>query len=247
MLNGGIFLDLAGKKILIAEDEEMLAEVIGEEFEFRGAEVKIAHHGIDALGLLKQFKPDVILSDYRMPKMNGKEFLSQARKVTAQDTPFVFLSAFGDISMEDVYDCGADAFVSKPCNMNDLTQIIHYYMQGRFQRWQQFDEATVKSKVKQTLVRDFGAEWKKKIRFGMNGFFLGEVVPSLKSGDFFEFKLTLNEPGSQPCQIDGLAQCRFMLSHGIGAEILFVRGGQTRIDQIKKVIPMCVQRIPNSL
>lgn len=241
-------MDLAGKKILIAEDEEMLAEVIGEEFEFRGAEVKIAHHGIDALGLLKNFKPDVILSDYRMPKMNGKEFLSQARQVTTQEVPFVFLSAFGDISMEDVYDCGADAFVSKPCNMNDLAEIIHYYMQGRFQRWLQVDEASFKSKIKQSVTRDLGSNWKSKLRFGMNGFFLAEVIPGLKVNDHIEFKFTFAGAGNTPCLVEGIAQCRFILPHGIGSEILLLRGDKTNLDQLKAIIPsLCTERIPNTL
>ncbi len=241
-------MSLAGKKILVAEDEEMLAEVIGEEFEFRGAEVKIAHHGIDALGVLKNFKPDLILSDYRMPKMNGREFLTQARQVTTQETPFVFLSAFGDISMDDVYDCGADAFVSKPCNMNDLTRTIDYYMQGRFQRWLEFDESTLAGKIHQSFVRDLGSEWSTKLRFGMNGFFLAEVIPNLKVSDYFDFKLFFSDAKNGSFFIEGIAQCRFVLSDGIGAEILFIRGGKQSIADLSKVIPaLCTQRIPNTL
>ena len=67
-------------RILVVDDEEAIRDVFAQMFQEEGYEVATAKNGFDALLKLKQFSPDVIVSDLNMPKMSGFEFLSVVRR-----------------------------------------------------------------------------------------------------------------------------------------------------------------------
>lgn len=239
-------MNLFGKKILIAEDEEMLAEVIREELVFRGAEVQVAHHGLAALEIMKSFKPDVILSDYRMPKMNGKEFLHQARSTFKAEMPFVFLSAFSDIAMQDVYQSGADAFIAKPCHMDDLASAVSYYAQNRFERWKAVGPTLNEEKSKVQIDRKLGSAWRHRICFGMNGFFFAEDIPSLGVDELMQFRFEIAYSPGASFQFEGLGRSRFFTSKGVGIELLQIHN-RIDIESLLQLMPACIERIPAGL
>lgn len=68
------------KKILIIEDEKVLADSLGEKLTQEGFDVLLAEDGITGLDMAFQNEPDLILLDIVMPKMNGLEMLSRLRK-----------------------------------------------------------------------------------------------------------------------------------------------------------------------
>jgi CheY-like chemotaxis protein len=67
-------------RILVVDDEEDICLTTKMVFESQGYEVLCAGNGVDALAMLKQSLPDIIISDLRMPTMNGFEFLSVIRR-----------------------------------------------------------------------------------------------------------------------------------------------------------------------
>jgi CheY-like chemotaxis protein len=67
-------------RILVVDDEECIRELFWQLLQREGYEVATAEDGFDALLTLKQFLPDVIISDLNMPKMSGFEFLSVVRR-----------------------------------------------------------------------------------------------------------------------------------------------------------------------
>ena len=71
---------LSNKKILIAEDESAMRNALTDEFERQGCAVLKAENGEVALDLADKEKPDVILLDILMPKINGMEVLDKIRK-----------------------------------------------------------------------------------------------------------------------------------------------------------------------
>jgi CheY-like chemotaxis protein len=68
------------RRILVVDDEDCIRALFGQLLQREGYEVATAKDGFDALLKLKQFLPDLILSDLDMPKMSGVEFLSVVRR-----------------------------------------------------------------------------------------------------------------------------------------------------------------------
>jgi|ERR1022692_2006137 CheY-like chemotaxis protein len=98
-------------RILVVDDEECIREVFGQLLQREGYEVATAEDGFDALLKLKQFLPDVIISDLNMPRMSGFEFLSVVRRRFPKISVIASSGAYGS----RVVPTGvlADAFFAK--------------------------------------------------------------------------------------------------------------------------------------
>lgn len=109
-------MDTKGKKILIADDEPDILEIIQYNLTKEGYEVFTAKDGDDALQKARHIKPDLIILDIMMPKKNGVEVCEILRAQTAfEDTLIVFLTALSDEpSQMKGFDTGADDYVNKP-------------------------------------------------------------------------------------------------------------------------------------
>jgi DNA-binding response OmpR family regulator len=70
------------KKILIAEDDILLAKTLATSLKEEGYEVFLAHDGLDGLAMAKEHEPDLILCDINMPKMDG---ISMLKKIRSKD------------------------------------------------------------------------------------------------------------------------------------------------------------------
>lgn len=108
------------KKILIAEDNEFVRRSYS--MMFRGTEhdVRIAGDPIEARRIMAEgFTPDLIISDWDMPRMNGGEFC-QVLRAEDNETPFYIVS--GDL--RDHKSVGATDFYLKPLMPDDLEKII---------------------------------------------------------------------------------------------------------------------------
>jgi len=68
------------KKILIIEDEKILAALLQKKLTVSGYEVSLANNGEKGLALMRELKPDLILLDILMPRMNGLEVLAEMKK-----------------------------------------------------------------------------------------------------------------------------------------------------------------------
>jgi two-component system alkaline phosphatase synthesis response regulator PhoP len=113
-------------KILIAEDERDIRDLITFTLRFAGYEVIAASNGEEAVALALQEIPDLILSDVRMPRMNGYEV---CEKIKAQEKtkhiPVIFLSAKGqDTEIQTGIDVGAAEYLLKPFAPDQLTSRI---------------------------------------------------------------------------------------------------------------------------
>jgi two-component system alkaline phosphatase synthesis response regulator PhoP len=110
-------------KILIAEDEPDIRDLITFTLRFAGYEVVAVTNGEDAVTLAKQEMPDLILLDVRMPRKTGYEacLLIKADPLTA-DIPVLFLSAKGQESeIQTGLNAGATEYLLKPFAPDQLT------------------------------------------------------------------------------------------------------------------------------
>ena len=113
-------------KILIAEDERDIRDLITFTLGFAGHEVVAAANGEEALNLARQEMPDLILMDVRMPRMTGYEACA-AMKADAKmkNIPVIFLSAKGqDAEIQTGLQAGAMDYLLKPFAPDQLTARI---------------------------------------------------------------------------------------------------------------------------
>jgi len=110
-------------KILIAEDERDIRELITYTLQFAGYEVVSAGDGEEAVQLTLQEKPDLVLLDVRMPRMNGYEACKAIKAdEKTKGIPVVFLSAKGqDAEIQAGMQAGAVEYMVKPFSPDQLT------------------------------------------------------------------------------------------------------------------------------
>jgi DNA-binding response OmpR family regulator len=115
-----------GRKIMIVEDSPTLAEMVRDELEDAGYEPLLAHNGFEALRDLDTFKPDLIVTDIMMPKVDGLELCAAIHnRLETRDIPFIlFSSKFDDDTVKRGRAIGARFFLAKPFKMTDLIACV---------------------------------------------------------------------------------------------------------------------------
>lgn len=120
-------MDSKGNKVLIADDEPDILEIIQYNLTREGYQVLTAKDGDDALMKAKSFLPDLIILDIMMPNKNGVEVCEILRKQTAfKDTLIIFLTALSDEgSHVRGLETGADDYISKPVSPKVLVSRVN--------------------------------------------------------------------------------------------------------------------------
>ncbi len=115
------------KKILIADDEPDILEIIQYNLQHEGYEVITAKNGNEAIEQAKRFNPDLIILDIMMPGKNGIEVCNLLRMQPAfNDTLIIFLSALSDeVTEVKGLETGADDFITKPVSPKVLVSKVN--------------------------------------------------------------------------------------------------------------------------
>ena len=106
--------------ILLAEDERTLAMIIKDTLNGQGFNVTVANDGEEALQLYAETRPDVLVADVMMPRLDGYELVKRIRK-SDHLTPVIFLTARS--AVDDVvrgFEMGANDYLKKPFGMQEL-------------------------------------------------------------------------------------------------------------------------------
>jgi len=113
-------------KILIAEDERDIRELVSFSLQFGGFTVVQAANGAEAVEYAQKEMPDLILMDVRMPKMTGYEACRQMKTMeSVRDIPVVFLSAKGQESeIQTGLEVGAEEYILKPFAPDELVKQV---------------------------------------------------------------------------------------------------------------------------
>ena len=115
------------KKILIADDEPDILEIIQYNLQSEGYEVATAKNGNEAIDMAKRINPDLIILDIMMPGRNGIEVCTLLRMQPAfKDTLIIFLTALSDEGTEvKGLESGADDYITKPVSPKVLVSKVN--------------------------------------------------------------------------------------------------------------------------
>ena len=115
-------------KILIADDEPDILDIMVKKVEAEGFAVIAAQDGQEAWEKIQSGLPDVILLDLMMPKMDGFTVLEKLRKNPPANKwqPVIIVSAKNELSdMQKGFSLEADHYLTKPCRMEDIIKAIY--------------------------------------------------------------------------------------------------------------------------
>jgi len=107
------------RNILVVDDEAQITRVLKTSLSSQGYGIRTASDGEEALQLMKDWMPDLIVTDLRMPNMDGLEL---CRRIRAESlVPIIVLSVKGGDTLKvKALDAGADDYITKPFSMNEL-------------------------------------------------------------------------------------------------------------------------------
>lgn len=112
-------------KIMIVEDDEMLIDVYVTVLKKNGFSIVACNNGKEALKALETESFDLILSDIKMPIMNGFDMLTEIRKKNSQNPPVILVSGYSEFSEEEVLARGAAGLLQKPIRAKELLERVH--------------------------------------------------------------------------------------------------------------------------
>jgi DNA-binding NtrC family response regulator len=119
----------AKKRILIVDDEPLIAEVLSEHFK-NVYDVETARNGTEALAAVLRQRPDLMLLDINMPRMNGVEVLKDVKKID-ESIAVIMVTANEQVSLAaDALKSGAFGYVPKPFDFRYLDHMVASIFDG---------------------------------------------------------------------------------------------------------------------
>ncbi len=112
--------------VLVADDDRDVLNLVRFRLEREGVRVITASDGEAALQIAREERPEVCVLDVMMPKLNGFEVLKQLRddEATAGTRVILLTARSGDSDVDQAFDVGADDYVTKPFNPQELRQRV---------------------------------------------------------------------------------------------------------------------------
>ncbi len=111
-------------KVLLVDDEIEFVSALAERLQLRDYDVKTANNALEALGLIHDYPPDVVILDLRIPGMNGIETLKTIKKLDPT-IEVIMLTGHGDVqSVEEGMKSGALEYIMKPVEIGELISKI---------------------------------------------------------------------------------------------------------------------------
>lgn len=109
-------------KILIVDDDELIANLIEQNLKLEGFDTKVCHDGVSALEICESYKPDLVVLDVMMPRLDG---FHVCKRLQGTGTAVIMLTAKSDISDKLVgLEMGADDYIIKPFDSRELVARI---------------------------------------------------------------------------------------------------------------------------
>jgi DNA-binding response OmpR family regulator len=120
-------------RILIADDNQQVVELLEANLDELGAEIKSAADGEATLKIVQEWKPDLLLLDIMMPRMSGFEVCKRLRSSAASKGLAILMVTALDqpADIERAVEAGTDDFLTKPINKTELLLRVRALMKGK--------------------------------------------------------------------------------------------------------------------
>lgn len=120
------YISMENSKIVVVDDEKMVTSAFKALFKVEGySDIHLFNNPNDAVEFLKENKPDLIISDFMMPEMNGLEFLTEAKKLY-NEVSMILLTGYADKenAIKAINEIGLYKYIEKPWDNDDLMMNI---------------------------------------------------------------------------------------------------------------------------
>ena len=115
---------MSNLKILIVDDEENMLEMLKKFFLINDYECKTATNGLEALDILKKDQIDIVITDMKMPKMDGMELLKTIRKKYENISAVIMTGFAEEYTNTEALNLGAEGYITKPFRNKELLLIL---------------------------------------------------------------------------------------------------------------------------
>ncbi len=115
------------KKVLIIEDDQIIANIYRNKFAVEGYQADVVYDGESGLKTMRTFLPDIILLDLILPKMSGVDFIKQVRSEAgfAKVPIIVFSNTYLTNMIQEAWKAGANKCLSKTnCSPKDILDVV---------------------------------------------------------------------------------------------------------------------------
>ena len=124
-------LQIMPKKILIVEDNELNMKLFSDLLAAHGYETQQTREGLKAIGMAREFMPDLILMDIQLPEVSGLEVTKWIKDdKTLADIPIVAVTAFAMKGDEKrIRDGGCEAYIAKPISITSFLATVRKFVE----------------------------------------------------------------------------------------------------------------------
>jgi DNA-binding response OmpR family regulator len=122
---------IATALILVIEDNESIQEFLQLALTNEGYGVVSAYNGQQALEIVEAQRPNLILLDMWMPKMDGKAFVNRYRSLPHGTAPIIVMTSYDDVTLDKSFLSTVDDYLAKPFDLNRLLDCIESHLQSR--------------------------------------------------------------------------------------------------------------------
>jgi CheY-like chemotaxis protein len=129
-------MKLLDARILVVDDEPALREIFTQWLKVLGCgDVRCAADGEAALAAIAAQPIDLLVTDVRMPVMDGVALVRRLGELGSTIPSIVFVSGFGDVDPREMYDLGVEAFLAKPLHRQTLIECLKSAIDDREELW----------------------------------------------------------------------------------------------------------------
>ena len=230
-------MELKQSSILVVDDEPFLREIMEGWLARVAGRVLGAENGVQALEILATNKIDLILSDIRMPVMDGIALLKKIKEARVHTPEVIFLTGFSDIPLREAYDIGAEAVLEKPISREALLDIAKRALTEPDELWRNPPDAALETKLEITFRSLTAAMKENRIRFGRRGFCI-DAEAGLREGPV-EFTMEFKDD-SLVLSGQGMVRWTAPQEGKAGIEITCLRDSSRTwmIDHVKRNKPL---------
>lgn len=175
--------------ILVVDDEPELLEIFAAWLSRSGCRVLTAANGLEALNVIQGAKIDAMISDIRMPVMDGIALVRRLHELRTRIPSIIFVSGFGDIDVREVYSLGVQAMITKPVSRDQLLTALGNCLARRSELWLTPVKAEPEESIDLELPGMQEAIDAKTLQFGQGGFCIAYPKTMAECAIAFSIKL----------------------------------------------------------